>query len=192
MLSNFNQLKMVIVDFDNTLFDTNKANFISYKNTFKKYGTKFDIAMFRNYSGLNKKEFYQKVLGKKAINITNDIYEKKKLYYIKNLKFVKLNHQLISILHILKKNKIKICLVSNASKDSVSIVLRKFRLDKFFNSIITSTDMLNCKSNGVAFKKLMKKFGTNKKNTIVIDDNNLGIEASKKNNLQALIVKNFN
>ena len=99
----FNQLKMVIVDFDNTLFDTNKANFISYKNTFKKYGTKFDIAMFRNYSGLNKKEFYQKVLGKKAINITNDIYEKKKLYYIKNLKFVKLVLQLISILHILKK-----------------------------------------------------------------------------------------
>jgi len=31
-----------------------------------------------------------------------------------------------------------------------------------------------------------------KKNTIVIDDNNLGIKASKKNNLQALIVKNFN
>ena len=30
-----------------------------------------------------------------------------------------------------------------------------------------------------------------KNNTIVIDDNELGLKASKKNNLQAFIVKNF-
>ena len=52
--------------------------------------------------------------------------------------------------------------------------------------------MSNCKSDGVDFKKILKKFRSNKNNTIVIDDNNLGIKASIKNNLQVLIVKNFN
>ena len=192
MLNYTNRLKMVIVDFDSTLFDTNKANYISYKNTFKLYGVKFNTSMFRNFSGLNKKDFYQKVMGKKALKIKDDIYKKKKFYYLKNLKLVKLNHQLMSILQILKKNKIIICLVSNASQDSVNLVLKKYKLKKFFNSVTTSTDMSNCKSDGIAFKKIMNKYRTNKNNTIVIDDNNLGIKASKKNNLQALIVKNFN
>ena len=192
MLNYTNRLKMVIVDFDSTLFDTNKANYISYKNTFKLYGVKFNTSMFRNFSGLNKKDFYQKVMGKKALKIKDDIYKKKKFYYLKNLKLVKLNHQLMSILQILKKNRIIICLVSNASQDSVNLVLKKYKLSKFFNSVTTSTDMLNCKSDGIAFKKIMKKYRTNKNNTIVIDDNILGIKASKKNNLQALIVKNFN
>ena len=125
-MSNYtNRLKMVIVDFDSTLFDTNKANYISYKNAFKLYGAKFNTSMFRNFSGLNKKDFYQKVMGKKALKIKDDIYQKKKSYYLKNLKLVKLNHQLMSILQILKKNRIIICLVSNASQDSVNIVLKK-------------------------------------------------------------------
>ena len=192
MLKNTNRLKTVIVDFDNTLFDTNTANYNSYKSTFKHYGVKFNYSMFRNFSGLNKKDFYQKVIGKKALKIIDEIYEKKKIYYLKNLKSVKINLQLFSILQILKKNKILICLVSNASEESVNAVLKKYKLNKFFNLIITSTDMSNCKSDGVAFKKILKKFRSNKNNTIVIDDNNLGIKASIKNNLQVLIVKNFN
>lgn len=192
MLKNTNRLKMVIVDFDSTLFDTNKANYNSYRNTFKYYGVKFNYSIFRSFSGLNKKDFYKKVMGKKATKIFDEIYEKKKLFYLKNLKYIKINFQLMSILQILKKNKIIICLVSNASKESVNLVLKKYKLNKFFNSIITSTHMSNCKSDGVAFKKIMEKFRTNKNNTIVIDDNNLGIKASIKNNLQVLIVKNFN
>lgn len=192
MLKNFNKLKMVIVDFDNTLFDTNQANYLSYKNVFKKYGAEFNLKMYQKFSGLNKNDFYLRVIGKKALKITNEIYENKKIYYKKYLKFVKLNNQLMSILYILKKNKIKICLVSNASKDSVALVLKKFRLNQFFSSVVTSTDMLKCKSDGTTFKKLMKQFCANKNNTIVIDDNILGIKASLKNNLQVLIVKNFN
>ena len=191
MLNNTNNLKLVIVDFDNTLFDTSKANFTSYKKAFNDHGVKFNLKIFREFAGLNKKDFYRKVIGKNFLKITENIYTKKKLYYSKNLRFVKLNSQLFSILKILKKNKINICLVSNASPETISLVLKKYRLNNFFEEIVTSKDMLKCKSDGLAFKKLMKKFKASKKNTIVIDDNELGLKASKKNNLQAFIVKNF-
>lgn len=191
MSNNTSNLKLVIVDFDNTLFDTNKANFISYKKAFNDHGVKFNLKIFRQLAGLNKTDFYRKVIGKKFLEITESIYAKKKIYYSKNLRFVKLNRQLLSILKILKKSKINICLVSNASPESINLVLKKFRLNNFFKEILTSKDMLKCKSDGLAFKKLMKKFKATKNNTIVIDDNDLGLKASKKNNLQAFIIKNF-
>ena len=191
MLSNIKKLKLVIVDFDNTLFDTNKVNFISYKKAFNDHSIKFNLMMFKEFAGLNKKDFYQKVIGKKSLSLTDSIYEKKKLYYSKNLRLIKLNVQLLSILMIFKKSKINICLVSNASSETINLVLKKYKLDKFFKDIVTSKDMLGCKSDGLAFKKLMIKFDASKNNTIVIDDNELGLKASKKNNLQAFIVKNF-
>ena len=89
MLKNTNRLKTVIVDFDNTLFDTNTANYNSYKSTFKHYGVKFNYSMFRNFSGLNKKDFYQKVIGKKALKIIDEIYEKKKNLLFKKFKICK-------------------------------------------------------------------------------------------------------
>ena len=116
----------------------------------------------------------------------------KKNLLFKKFKICKNKSSVIFNIANFKKNKILICLVSNASEESVNAVLKKYKLNKFFNSIITSTDMSNCKSDGVAFKKILKKFRSNKNNTIVIDDNNLGIKASIKNNLQVLIVKNFN
>ena len=100
MLSNIKKLKLVIVDFDNTLFDTNKVNFISYKKAFNDHSIKFNLMMFKEFAGLNKKDFYQKVIGKKSLSITDSIYEKKKLYYSKNLRLIKLNVQLLSILMI--------------------------------------------------------------------------------------------
>ena len=60
-----NKLKMVIVDFDNTLFDTNQAHYLSYKNVLKKYGAEFNLKMYQKFSGLNKNDFYLRVIGKK-------------------------------------------------------------------------------------------------------------------------------
>lgn len=61
MLSNIKKLKLVIVDFDNTLFDTNKVNFISYKKAFNDHSIKFNLMMFKEFAGLNKKIFIKRL-----------------------------------------------------------------------------------------------------------------------------------
>ena len=192
MLKKSKKIKLLIVDFDNTLFDTKKVNYLAYKKTFEKLKIKFTKKKYEKYYGLNKIDFYKKVVGLKYKKKFEQIYNLKKKYYQNYLEKIKINIQLFSLLKILKKNRVKICLVSNASCETVNLVLKKFKINKFFNRVVTSNQMIECKSNGKAFKNLMKLYKANKFNTIVVDDNEIGVKASKVNNLQVLIVKNFN
>ena len=182
-----NKLKLIIVDFDNTLFFTNDINFKSYQKVFNYYNIKLTKKNFDTYAGLSKHLFYKKIFKKKPF-VIKTVFDMKKKYYKKNINLIKPNHLLIDFLKKIKNQKVKIALVSNASKYSIYLVLKKFRMEKFFNAILTSDDVSKTKPSPNAFKKILKMLKINSKNSIVIDDNKIGLIAAKKCNIQSMIL----
>tara|TARA_B100001059_G_C17747303_1_gene535088 strand:+ start:506 stop:1093 length:588 start_codon:yes stop_codon:yes gene_type:complete len=180
-----NRLNLIIVDFDNTLFFTNNINFKSYKKTFNYFNAKLSKKEFNLYAGLSKRDFYKKIFKKKKFDV-NKVFDLKKEYYKKSVNLVKANYLLLDFLRKMKNQNVKIALVSNASRYTISLVLNKFSIENFFDAILTSDDVEKTKPNPTAFKKILKKFKATSKNVIVIDDDKSGIIAAKKCNIQSM------
>ena len=64
-----NKLKLIIVDFDNTLFFTNNINFKSYQKVFNYYNIKLTKKNFDTHAGLSKQLFYRKIFRKKPFAV---------------------------------------------------------------------------------------------------------------------------
>lgn len=182
-----NKLKLIIVDFDNTLFFTNNINFKSYQKVFNYYNIKLTKKNFDTHAGLSKQSFYRKIFRKKPF-VIKTVFDMKKKFYKKNINLIKPNYLLIDFLKKIKNQKVKIALVSNASRYSINLVLKKFKMRNFFNAILTSDDVRKTKPSPYAFKKILKMLKIDSKNSIVIDDNKIGLIAAKKCNIQSMIL----
>ena len=182
-----NKLKLIIVDFDNTLFFTNNINFKSYQKVFNYYNIKLTKKNFDTHAGLSKQLFYRKIFRKKPFAVKT-VFDMKKKFYKKNINLIKPNYLLIDFLKKIKNQKVKIALVSNASRYSINLVLKKFKMRNFFNAILTSDDVRKTKPSPYAFKKILKMLKIDSKNSIVIDDNKIGLIAAKKCNIQSMIL----
>jgi len=185
-------LKGVIFDLDGVLVNTVPLHFKAWKKMFSEYGKKFTFKDYRE-----KVDGISRLDGAKAIldNFSDKELEiatiKKQRYYLEYIKKkgVKVYKDALDLIERLKKNKIKIGVIS--SSKNCLIILKRSGLDKEIDAKVDGNDIKKGKPDPEIFLVALKRLGLKKQECIVFEDAILGIEAAKKAKIKCIGVDRY-
>ena len=186
--------KLAIFDLDGTLFDTKDVNYNAYQNAIRmiEIDVKIDYDDFcKLYNGKNYREFLPKIIPNISEEQLKKIHNFKKNIYQEHLDKAKKNDLLFSMIEEIKE-KFYISIVTNASKKNVKDILEKFSVKNLFDLLITQEDVKNPKPSAEGFLKAMNYFNISKKNTIIFEDSEIGIQAANKAKTNYVKVYGYN
>ena len=186
--------KLAIFDLDGTLFDTKDVNYNAYQNAIKMLGidAEIDYNNFCNlYNGKNYREFLPKIIPDITEEQMKNIHNFKKNIYTQYLDKARKNELLFLMIQEIKE-KFYISIVTNASKKNVKDILEKFSVKNLFDLLITQEDVKNPKPSAEGFLKAMNYFNISKKNTIIFEDSEIGIQAANKAEANYVKVYGYN
>ena len=181
-------IKAVIFDMDGVIVDSEPINYEVIRITFEKAGVK-----------ISKKEFIEEWIVKgtgsrEAIKRHNikmsfeDLQKIKKKIYLDILKRkVKLKpNAKRTIINLYKKY--KLALASQGHRYNIDIIVKKFKLSKFFQAIIGKQDVNKGKPNPEIFLKASKELKVKPEECLVIEDAEKGIIAAKRAGMVCIAV----
>lgn len=177
---------------DGVVVNTVPVHFKAWKKMFFEYGKKFT---FKDYK--LKVDGIPRMRGARAIlpDISKEELEKaaskKQKYFMEFLKKegVKVYLDALHLIINLKKSKIKRAVIS--SSKNCLYILKKAKLNKFFDVIISGNDIIKGKPHPDIFLLAAKRLGLGRKECIVIEDAVLGITAAKRAKIKAIGIDRY-
>jgi len=183
------RIKAIITDFDGTLVDTFYSNYHAYKEAYKYHGFELTEEQYRNCYGLRFNEFCDKM------NFPNDyrnsLKSLKKRIYPNYFGYAKLNEILIKFIIFAKKQGLKTCIASTASKENLYNMLRYFNIEEYFDIIITGENVLHGKPNPEVYNKALTMLDCDSDEVIVFEDSDVGCEAAENAGINYVKIFNF-
>lgn len=186
--------KLAIFDLDGTLFDTKDVNYYAYQAAIEKIGLNIRISYedFCNlYNGKSYKEFLPKIIPNITEKEIQIIHDYKKKLYVNYLGKAKKNKLLFSIILEIKEQ-FFIALVTNASKKNTNDILDEFLVKDLFDLIVTQEDIKKVKPSTEGFIKAINYFNVSKKNTIIFEDSEIGIQAAVNSGIDFIRIYGYN
>ncbi|MEM2987043.1 MAG: HAD family hydrolase [Nitrososphaerota archaeon] len=137
-------------------------------------------------------ETIPKILEKIGIKCKYD-KEIKHVFFKPDLESIMLFPEVKEVLNFLKNNKYKIGLISNTVSDwFVKETLKKLKIEKFFDCIITSAQIGIRKPRLEIFEKALKELNANKSQTVMIGDSlKSDILGAKRLGIKAIYVNRW-
>lgn len=177
----FENIQAVIFDLDGTLIDSMwlwKAIDIDYLSG---HGIEFPLDLQREIEG---KSFTETAIYfKERFNIKDDLEaikchwnEMARDYYTKR---VTLKEGAIEFIQHLKANNIKTGIGTSNSKELLQVILERFELKDYFESVRTSCEVDKGKPHPDIFLKVANDFQVKPENCLVFEDVPMGIMAAK-------------
>lgn len=184
-----NEVKLIITDFDGTLVDTFKANFLAYKEVLNKFNINLSETKYTDCFGLRFAEFMNEI---KVFDqdIINKIKEQKEIIYPKYFELIKLNTTLFEFIKMFRLSGRKTAIASTAKKENVLNVLNYFNITDFFDLIITGEDALKSKPSPECYEIIIKYFKFEPNNTLIFEDSQIGIKAAQDSEANYIIIDN--
>ncbi len=163
---------LVIFDLDGTLIDSHSAHLNAFRESMKENGLEIDSNLMKRV----RKEFGKPVREIIKSAITNDdklvdsiLKSRKRILFNKEVYKIKTYPRVKQMLRRLKKNNI-VALATSSSKEFVDLVLDNLGLRKYFDYIVTASDVKRCKPDPEIINKIVKRFNVKKKDTVFIGD----------------------
>lgn len=173
-------IKAVIFDMDGVIVDSEPINYEVIRITFEKAGVKISKKEFIEewvVKGTGSREAIKRHDIKMSLE---DLQKMKKKIYLDVLKRkVKLKPDAKRTIINLHK-KYKLALASQGHRYNVDIIVKKFKLSKFFQAIIGKQDVNKGKPNPEIFLKASKELKVKPEECLVIEDTEKGIIAAKR------------
>lgn len=171
-------IKLIILDCDGVILDSNIAYEKVFEKLFRKYGIRATKSQILHHFGEHPRHMLQEFFHKHNVR---EVY-KEYVRVISSRTFirhVKLMPKTRLSLKKLKKE-YKIVLATGAIPESLYPALRKFSLRKYFDSIITGDDVKHAKPNPAMIIKCLKKTRTKPSEAIYIGDAPNDVKAAKR------------
>lgn len=195
-MSNWNNKKekLAIFDMDGTLFDTKNVNFSAYSKAIEICGYKVEID-YKYYCDFCNGNSYKVFLPQIVPGITAEdmkrVHAIKKDVYPDYLELAIKNDHLFNMIKLMRTD-YTIALVTTASRQNVEDILGAFGVSDVFDLILTQEDVTKTKPDPQGFLLAMEKCGVSKKNTLIFEDSDTGIEAADKSGANFVRVYGFN
>ncbi len=159
------KFKTIIFDLDGVIIDSEKNMEKSWNNVKVKHSIKQNFNMYFKYVGYP----FETIL--KKIGIKDDIAEIKESYKkfsIKNIKYIKVNREMIKTIHILREKKIKLAIVTSKDLSRTKLIVKKFSIP--IKLIISPTKNMRGKPFPDQLNLAVKKLKSFKRNSAYVGD----------------------
>jgi len=184
-------IKFVLLDMDGTLLDRYFDDYFWEHLVPEKYAEKNNITF-----GKAKEELMIKYkVHEGTLNWTDlDFWSKELDLDIPALKeqikhLIEVHPHVEDFLKMVKRQKKKVFLVTNAHYKAIDLKLKRTRLGKYFDSVLSSFDAGYPKENIKFWKEAEKRLGFDKYKTLFIDDTEEILKTAKKYGIRYILYK---
>ena len=167
---------------DGVIIDSEEIHKKAYFETFEAVGVKVSEELYKTFTGSSTLNAFQKLVQhfKLDINPEKLVLDKRKRYvnYFENdpnLHLVKGVENLIKSAH---KKGLTLILASSSAMENIDRVFNRFELNSYFTAKISGADLKASKPHPEIFEKAAILSGISKKNCVIIEDSDNGIEAA--------------
>jgi HAD superfamily hydrolase (TIGR01509 family) len=186
------KIKLVIFDLDGVLVE---AKNLHYEALNKALGKEYAISWkehLSKYDGLKTNQKLEMLTQEKGlpVELHSQIWENKQKYTLKELRNLKPNQTLQSIMNSLVEDGFKISVCSNSIRKTVLTVLSKLGIMEFMDYIISNEDVQNSKPHPEMYWRAISKMGCLPEETLIVEDSPYGLLAASRSKAHILRVKN--
>lgn len=167
---------------DGVIIDSEEIHKKAYFETFEAVGVNVSEELYKTFTGSSTLNAFQKLVQhfKLDINPEKLVLDKRKRYvnYFENdpdLHLVKSVEDLIKSAH---KKGLTLILASSSAMENIDRVFNRFELNSYFTAKISGADLKASKPHPEIFEKAAILSGISKKNCVIIEDSDNGIEAA--------------
>jgi len=172
------EVKALLFDLDGVLIDSYEAWFLTYNQTLRHFG--FETVTkkyFSKYFGNPVEDDIKRVFIGKTPKEVMDGYA---LHFPKNAEYVRLFPNVKKVLEYLKNKDIKIGLISNSHIKIVLSVLNHFKIRRFFDAVVTRSDVKRGKPAPDMVLKACKMLGVKPRDAVLVGDTKNDIIAGRR------------
>ncbi|MFH0762607.1 MAG: beta-phosphoglucomutase family hydrolase [Candidatus Omnitrophota bacterium] len=185
-------LKGVIFDMDGVVVNTVGVHFEAWRKMFSEYGRRLT---FKDYElkvdGIPRINGARAILPKLSKEKLNEAASKKQRYFLEFLKKegVKAYPDALYLIKTLKRNKIKRAIIS--SSKNCPYILKKAKINKLFDVIISGNDAKKGKPHPDIFLLAAKRLRLKTTECVVVEDALLGIIAAKRAKIKSVGIDRY-
>lgn len=187
--------KAVLFDMDGTIINSEEYHQKAIQNIFQKISFDVpdnahtgicDIQFYQKHSFLKEKLTQSDFINKKTENIISVIQD------ISTEEFKKyITPNFFNFFDQLKKENIKVALVTASERDVTKEILSKLDLYEKFDLVITRSTTFKSKPSSSPYLNAMRNFKTSTEETLIFEDSKFGLMAAKETGAQVISVNCF-
>lgn len=184
-------IKAILFDLDGTLIDDEKFTISSKIIEGKKYGynvKRKDVILSLGMSKENSQKHFTSLYGD-SFPVQELAYQRF-VYIVNYMKKngIKLKPYVSKIIRFCEKNDIVIGICTSTTSEKIREYQKYGNLFDHFDFIVTGDEVTNGKPSPDIFLKGLKKANVNKNEALVIEDSNIGVEASINAGIDVIMI----
>jgi len=186
------KIKLIIFDLDGVLVEAKNLHFEALN---KALGKEYTISWkehLSKYDGLKTNQKLEMLTQDKGlpVELHSQVWDNKQKYTLEELRKLKPNGVLLSVMNTLVDEGYKIAVCSNSIRKTVLTVLSKLGLMEFMDYIISNEDVQNSKPHPEMYWRAISKMGCLPEETLIVEDSPYGLLAASRAKAHILRVKN--
>ena len=184
-------IKLVIFDLDGVLVEAKNIHFDALNKALGEYAIDWNEHL-SIYDGLKTNQKLEMLHERKGLpkERFKDIWENKQKYTLEELRALKPNQTLQSVMSALVEDGYKLAVCSNSIRKTVLTVLSKLGIIEFMDLIISNEDVKNSKPHPEMYWKAISTMSYLPEETLIIEDSPYGLLAASRSKSHILRVKN--
>jgi len=188
-----NKYKALLFDLDGTLVDSEHFHFSTWNELLAESGVELDYHDFlKNYAGIPIPGNAQRLKELYTIETPLDeLISRKEVLTVERLKTSQINLMpyVKDTLDYFHSKALKMALVTASKRPDVNEMFKKNGLDKYFDLLVTRSDVKNSKPDPESYNLATEKLGFRKAECLVFEDTLNGLRAAKAAGLTCFVIQ---
>jgi beta-phosphoglucomutase len=179
------ELAALLIDLDGTLVDTADANYAAYAAALREAGVEVGREAFDHAAtGRHWRQFLPGLIGAAGADPAR-VAARKREIYPRMATQTQVNHTLANFADSLR-TRLKLGLVTSASRTSATAVLDVHGLDKLFATVVTGDDVAEPKPAPDAYLLAAVRLQVSPDQCLVLEDSETGLESAQRAGMRTL------
>jgi beta-phosphoglucomutase family hydrolase len=184
-------VKGLIFDLDGTIANTMPNHFKAWRHAVSPYGIDFNEELFLSLTGMSKvatinklNELFGTKMNSQKVGASKDTYFNNLVNQTKEIEVVA---NVIRAYH----KKLPMAIGTGSTTKGAKQTLEIIEMQQYFNIVITSEDVAQCKPHPETFLKCAELMQVNPKDCIVFEDGELGMRAARSAGMMVIDINKY-